>query len=480
MNRVTFSANLEEALEGVELIRVYAKASSRDALPAGSLPGLKALFSKRAEMAKCGPRGRLVRLSVDEPDLEWAVLPESPARGLSPSGADFAANLTSMPEQKCVACVVIAASEDEAMPLARAVARRFPMIDRRTPSPLPEDVRVVVVDSRGQEIVMSDLDIAIAEDTRVAARLVDEPPTELNPGRFAEIAHEMLGNLGVEIREIKGDELLSAGCGGIHGVGRCAKSPPRLLIASSNASGTTSAPTIALCGKGVTYDTGGLHLKPRGGMEGMKGDMGGAAAVLGAFHALVRGGHDGPVHAVIPLAENAIGSDAFKPDDILTLHSGQTVEINNTDAEGRLLLADAVSFAARELKADIVFDIATLTGAQLVATGKVFGAIVTPDEELESLSLDVGRETGDPMHPLPYAPELHRKEFESPIADLRNSVKDRGNAQSSCAGDFIGAQIEETDARWCHFDIAGPAWRNDRGTGAGVGLLAGVVLRLQS
>jgi probable aminopeptidase NPEPL1 len=214
-------------------------------------------------------------------------------------------------------------------------------------------------------------------------------------------------------------------------------------------------------------------------MEGMKCDMGGAAAVLGAFRALVQNRCPHKVSLVLCIAENAIGPGAFKPDDILTMHSGKTVEINNTDAEGRLLLGDGVSWAARKLKADVVFDAATLTGAQMIATGAQHGAVVTNDPKLESAMVAAGKESGDLVHPLPFAPELFQAEFKSPVADMRNSVKNRMNAQSSCAGQFVYSHLEGTDVRWVHVDLAGPAFRNERGTGYGVALLHAAVQALK-
>jgi len=205
--------------------------------------------------------------------------------------------------------------------------------------------------------------------------------------------------------------------------------------------------------------------------------MGGAAAVLGAFAALA---HKPPcrLSLLLCLAENAIGPLAYKPDDILTLHSGKTVEINNTDAEGRLLLADGCSYAARVLKADVVLDAATLTGAQGVATGDLHAAVVCDDERIEQALLAAGRETGDLCWPLPCVPEFYRSEFASPIADMRNSVKNRSNAQVSCAAEFVHWHLDGTKVRWGHVDLAFPAFRGDRGTGYGVALLDAAVRRL--
>jgi probable aminopeptidase NPEPL1 len=155
------------------------------------------------------------------------------------------------------------------------------------------------------------------------------------------------------------------------------------------------------------------------------------------------------------------------------------VEINNTDAEGRLLLADGLSWAARELHADVLIDAATLTGAQLISTGTVHAAVISNDAELESTAIEAGRRCGDLLHPLPFAPELFHHEFRSPVADMRNSVANRMNAQSACAAQFLWAHIEDAPGaskrRWAHIDLAGPAFPKDRATGYGVALVAEIV-----
>jgi len=310
---------------------------------------------------------------------------------------------------------------------------------------------------------------------RDSAELVDIPPSELDPGAFAARARQLLEGYDLEIDEYIGDALTEHGLGGIHGVGRCALSEPRMFVARYTPAKGDSGRHIALVGKGVTYDTGGLHLKARGSMEGMKCDMGGAAAVFGAFRVLVAARCQHRVSLVLCLAENAIGPAAYKPDDVLTMHSGKTVEINNTDAEGRLLLADGVSWAARELEADTVLNAATLTGAQMIATGSVHAALISNDAELEQTLVAAGYASGDLLHPLPFAPELYRQEFSSQVADMCNSVRNRMNAQSACAAQFVYNHLDGTGVRWAHVDLAGPAFRNGRGTGYGVAVLAAAV-----
>ena len=193
-------------------------------------------------------------------------------------------------------------------------------------------------------------------------------------------------------------------------------------------------------------------------MPGMKRDMGGAAAILSAFFASVRSDavRNCPLHAVLCLAENAISPAALRPDDVIKLYSGKTVEINNTDAEGRLVLADGVASAAKNMNPKIIIDMATLTGAQGIATGKHFAALYCSHEGLESLAVEAGQESGDLCHPLPYAPEFFYKEFKSSMADMKNSVADRSNAQTSCAGEFIRSHLGdflEKGGSWLHIDM---------------------------
>nr|KAG5695565.1 hypothetical protein BaRGS_033987 [Batillaria attramentaria] len=225
-------------------------------------------------------------------------------------------------------------------------------------------------------------------------------------------------------------------------------------------------------GKGIVYDTGGLCIKSKTGMCGMKRDCGGAAGVLGAFYAAVKLGFRQNLHAVLCLAENAVGPTAQRPDDIVTIYSGRTVEINNTDAEGRLVLGDGVAYAQKDLKCDTIVDMATLTGAQGIATGKYHAGVVTNSEDMELACVRAGQNSGDLVHPLPYTPELHFSEFASVMADMKNSVAERSNAQVSCAGLFIHSHIGfDFPGVWLHIDMAAPVYVGERSTGYGVALL---------
>src|SRR5690606_14507924 len=182
--------------------------------------------------------------------------------------------------------------------------------------------------------------------------------------------------------QIQGEELERRGFGGLWNVGKTAEEKPALVILRYEPKGATQH--VAWVGKGIVYDTGGLSIKTRGNMAGMKCDMGGAAAVMGAFVAAMEQKPNVAITALLCLAENAVGPSAYRPDDIITLYSGKTVEINNTDAEGRLVLGDGVAYASKHLSPDVIVDLATLTGAQLIATGKRHASIVCNDPELEA------------------------------------------------------------------------------------------------
>ncbi|XP_055381563.1 probable aminopeptidase NPEPL1 isoform X2 [Condylostylus longicornis] len=338
------------------------------------------------------------------------------------------------------------------------------------------DVEFIVIEKNGEikteSLSEDDIDCLerAAYGIRLAARIVDTPCNEMNVSHFIEEIKNVANVLSLTPTIIRDEELLHRGFGGIYGVGKASNVPPALVILSHEPEGATE--TIALVGKGIVYDTGGLSIKGKTNMPGMKRDCGGAAAILGAFYGAVKGGFQQNLHAVFCLAENSVGPNATRPDDIHTLYSGRTVEINNTDAEGRLVLADGVAYAQKDLKANIILDMATLTGAQAIATGKYHAAILTNNEEWEIKALDAGRKSGDLLAPIVYCPELHFSEFASAVADMKNSVADRSNAQSSCAGLFIAAHIGfDFPGVWIHIDMATPVHCGERATGYGVALL---------
>ncbi|XP_023034102.1 probable aminopeptidase NPEPL1 isoform X2 [Drosophila willistoni] len=396
--------------------------------------------------------------------------------------------------------VVLVCERENLFASACAVVRAFPLYSRKTggngqqfqkaASPEAGDsvdnaeqnarnvvnVEFVVIDKDGciETDPLTDDELKCLKETtrgiRLTARIVDMPCNEMNVDHFIQNIEELAKELSLQPQIIRGEELQERGFGGIYGVGKAAAVPPALVVLSHEPKGAQE--TIALVGKGIVYDTGGLSIKGKTAMPGMKRDCGGAAAILGAFYAAVKCGFKDNLHAIFCLAENSVGPNATRPDDIHTLYSGRTVEINNTDAEGRLVLADGVCYANKDLKANIILDMATLTGAQGIATGKYHGAVLTNSETWESKSLQAGRKSGDLLAPIIYCPELQFSEFASAIADMKNSVADRQNAQSSCAGLFVAAHLGfDYPGVWIHVDMATPVHCGERATGYGVALL---------
>ena len=487
MTRIRYVKTVKALLEGKDtLLLVAPKRAFDDGTFLQSLP--EEHMRLALELAKDtapGPTGNAAGTlvpGVSPRKLGIGVLPDSVSRHNSPTRAEAIRKVVaqSMTGRKGAAAILLVLDDPEHYrAAAAAIARCLPRFSA-TSGKAPEEPKldILALGPDGAPLAADARTVEVAEAAREAARLVDVPPSDLDPAGFQiEVTKLVRGLKGVTKKVIVGDQLVAQGLGGIHAVGRTALSPPRLIVLTAKPARGAKR-HVALVGKGVTYDTGGLSIKTGGAMVGMKGDMGGAAAVLGAFVALAKAGPPCKVSALLCLAENAIGPAAVKNDDVITLHSGKTVEINNTDAEGRLLLGDGVSYSARVLKADVILDAATLTGAQGVATGNMHGALISNDEALEALMVAAGRATGDLVHALPFAPEFYRAEFKSEVADMRNSVANRSNAQVSCAAEFVHWHLDGTGAKWAHVDLAFPAWQRGRGTGFGVALLEEAVRRL--
>ncbi|XP_038664599.1 probable aminopeptidase NPEPL1 [Scyliorhinus canicula] len=483
--------------DGIERLLFTASAGdadpqSRPLLLVGQLPNLQKIMWSQVK-GKLEPRvnqevwqAALNTLNPNPIDscslwLDYAVvaaLPSKISRHNSPASTHFLTRLIrNCSSRRTNRCIVLVCEYTEVFASACALTRAFPLFTRRTGLPkqgekLTVTVEFILVGENANPLTESTLAclLSAAEGIRIAARIVDTPCNEMNTDDFlAEI--ELVGSeLGIIPTVIRGEELNDRGFGGIYGVGKAAVTPPALAILSHKPEDATQ--TIAWVGKGIVYDTGGLSIKSKTCMPGMKRDCGGAAAVLGAFRAAVKQGFKENLHALFCLAENAVGANATRPDDIHQLYSGKTVEVNNTDAEGRLVLADGVSYASKDLKADIILDIATLTGAQGIATGKYHAGLLTNSEEWERACVKAGQNSGDLVQPMVYCPELHFSEFTSAVADMKNFVADRANATSSCAGLFIEAHIGfDWPGVWVHIDMASPVHTGARATGYGVALL---------
>jgi len=373
--------------------------------------------------------------------------------------------------------VVLVPDDDGAIiPWILSAYRAFPLVSLKTNDKLTRSVDIQV---HGAPSINTDLN-HIGKYIRVTQALVDLPCSTLSTESYKAFIQEEIKDIpNVSLEAIEGEQLRDRGLGGVWNVGKGSpkdRQPKLIILSYLNDPSGSNAPAWILVGKGIVFDTGGLAIKGREGMCGMKRDMGGSAGVLGAFLAGARSKVKKNLRCVLALAENSVGENSFRQDDIFTMYSGKTVEINNTDAEGRLVLGDAVAYAAKHLNPHTIIDMATLTGAQGVATGKLHGAIVCNDEELQTRAVDLGKKVGEMVWPLPYCPELYMTEFKSEIADMKNSVACRANAQVSCAASFIHEHLPKNyEAKWLHIDMASPVAFGARATGYGVGLLSAII-----
>ncbi len=284
--------------------------------------------------------------------------------------------------------------------------------------------------------------------------LVNTSPLHLYPETFAAEAGKVADKAGLEIEVLDEKALVAGGYGGIAGVGQGSAYPPRLVRLAYRHPEATK--TVVFAGKGVTFDSGGLSLKPAKAMEAMKSDMSGAAAVLATLKAVATLRPAVNVVGYLPLAENMPGGLAQRPSDVITIFGGTTVEVLNTDAEGRLVLADVLSRSKLDAP-DLLVDVATLTGAQVISLGTRVSAIMANDDEvLTGVAAAAGR-AGESMWPMPLPDEL-RKGLDSKIADLTNVPPDRDGGML-VAGLFLREFVPD-GVRWAHLDIAGPAFNN--------------------
>ncbi|GAB1715965.1 MAG: Leucyl aminopeptidase [Nitrobacter sp.] len=335
---------------------------------------------------------------------------------------------------------------------------------------LRADVSVAVADVAAAKKAFAP-DNHVVDGVIIARDLVNEPPNVLYPEEFARRASRLRRvGVGVDILDVKA--MTKLGMGALLGVGRGSARPSRTVVMRWNG-GKKGEPPIAFVGKGVCFDTGGISIKPAGNMEEMKGDMGGAACVVGLMHALAA--RKAKVNAVgaIGLVENMPDGNAQRPGDIVTSMSGQTIEVINTDAEGRLVLADVLWYVTKKFKPKAMIDLATLTGAIMVALGTEHAGLFSNDDRLSERLARIGVETGERVWRMPLAPE-YDKLIDSQFADMKNIGGRYGG--SITAAQFLQRFVDKTP--WAHLDIAGTAMGAPKsdinqswGSGFGVRLL---------
>ncbi|MEU8571982.1 leucyl aminopeptidase [Streptomyces asoensis] len=292
---------------------------------------------------------------------------------------------------------------------------------------------------------------AVGQELNRARDLINMPPNDLDPQAFAALAQTAAKEHGIKVQVLDEKALTKGGYGGILGVGAGSASAPRLVKLSYTSSKADK--TLAFVGKGITYDSGGISLKPAGHNETMKCDMSGAAAVFAAVVAAARLGLEVNVTGWLALAENMPSGSATRPGDVLRMYSGKTVEVLNTDAEGRLVLADALWAASAE-KPDAIVDVATLTGAMMLALGSRTFGIMANDDAFRTAVHEAAEEVGEPAWPMPL-PEHLRKGMDSSVADIANMGERMGGGL--VAGLFLREFVGE-GITWAHLDIAGPAF----------------------
>ncbi len=318
----------------------------------------------------------------------------------------------------------------------------------------------------------------LGEAINTTRHLVNEPPSVMYPETFAERAAACGEESGFSVEIWDGQRLEAEGCGSLLAVARGSVRDPRLVICRYEAA-AADAPLLALVGKGVTFDSGGLSIKPTDGMLAMKCDMAGAATVLGAMQAIARLKLPVNVVGLMGLVENLISGDAYKLGDVLTARSGKTIEVHNTDAEGRLVLADVLDVAA-DMKPARIVDLATLTGACMVALGMETAGVMSNNEAWAADVLEAARNVGEPAWQLPMFPE-YGEQIRSEVADIKNVGEGRWGGAITAAK-FLEEFVR--DIPWAHIDIAGPAfndhaksWLDAGGSGAFVRTLVELARR---
>lgn len=293
--------------------------------------------------------------------------------------------------------------------------------------------------------------------TWVARVLTATPSSTKSPAWLADRAAELARAAGLEVEVLGPDELEARGFGGILAVGAGSATPPRLVTVRYEppTDGRRLPRHVVVAGKGITYDTGGISIKPRESMVAMKTDMAGAAVALATVLGAAAEGLPHRVTALLPLAENAVGASSYRPGDVIRVYGGTSVEIANTDAEGRIVLADALAHADRDLDPDVLVDVATLTGAATLGLGRTHGALYATDDRLARALVLAGEESGERLWPMPLVDE-YREAVDSTVADVRHVPADGFVGAGSITAAlflqrFVGARP------WAHLDIAGPA-----------------------
>jgi leucyl aminopeptidase len=299
----------------------------------------------------------------------------------------------------------------------------------------------------------------LLDGVSLTRELVTEPGNIIYPESFVARCQQAVAGSGLELEVLDEKQMGELGMGALLGVSLGSRREARLLVLKWNGGKAGTSP-IVLVGKGVTFDTGGISIKPAAGMESMKWDMGGAGAIAGAMLTLARRKANANVVGICGLVENMPDGNAQRPGDVVTSMSGQTIEVINTDAEGRLVLCDALTYAQKTYRPKTIVDLATLTGAIMIALGHEYGGLYSNDDGLAAELTAAGAATGDKLWRMPLA-EAYDRLIDSPIADIKNVGPREGG--SITAAQFLARFIDE-GVRWAHLDVAGMVWSDKGGT----------------
>ncbi len=387
----------------------------------------------------------IIALGVGEPGAVDAEV-------LRRAGAALGRHTTKVATAATTLAVAAADPADVAAVVEGVALAAYRFAGSRTAPPTHELRQLAVVGGDADAVRLGEIRARAASRAR---DWVNEPAGSMTPTRLAGVAGELARAHGLSLEVWDEHRIDAERLGGLAGVAAGATEPPRLIRLAYEPDGATA--TLAFVGKGITFDSGGLSLKPPTGMMTMKDDMGGGAAVLAAVAAAAELGLAVRVVGWVAATENMPGGSATRPGDVLVARNGTSIEVLNTDAEGRLVLADALSLAAEE-SPDAIVDVATLTGAQVVALGKGVAAVMGTDAGLVAAVVAAGARAGEPTWELPLV-ESYRKQLDSEVADVKNIGK-AGEAGSIIAGLFL-REFVPAGRRWAHLDIAGPAWSDE-------------------
>ena len=469
------AAQLDTCLEG--LIGDYVKSGDFK----GALNGT-ALLRTRGKIA--APRVLLVGLGDKQPERELENLRQAGATAAAAARKLGAASLTVLPPSCSASPSELAQALVEGASLGLYTLKKYKTAqDDAGPDSLDNMTLLAASAATQKELQRGgERGQVIAEAVALARDLGNSPGNDVNPSYLASTAQDLAKSTSLQCRLLEPSEMQELNMGCLLGVSQGSAQPPAFIILEHTPRGT-DGPPIVLVGKGLTFDSGGISIKPAGGMEDMKMDMSGGAAVLGTMQALARLNYPRRVVGLVPASENLPSGTAVKPGDILRAMSGKTVEVINTDAEGRLILADALSYAVEKYKPACIIDLATLTGAVVVALGSQATGMMGTDDDMMARLQEAGERCAERVWQLPLYEE-YSKQIKSDFADIKNTGGGR-EAGSIIGGAFLKEFVGDTP--WVHLDIAGMAWTRESkpyvpkgSTGWGIRLLVETLANLPS